>query len=193
MTKDEEWWKRSKRPGFGPHTFGDKQYAECDVTRDALLAAGFDLGDDLRSIPKNEDPPDCEALVDGVLCGIEVRELLHQEALEQSVRARAAIKRSEEPRNPEVFCYWERDDMLTELQRIITRKDKPKFKVPRSYQRYFLVIYTIEMVLVRDIVTEYLKDATFQAEFITDVLFLLDYHPDPEEQGSRPVFVLLRR
>jgi hypothetical protein len=135
--KEAEEWRRlissNKRPRFGYHFFQDKQYAERSVARDALLAAGFDLGNDLRSIPEGEDPPDCEATVNGVLCGIEVSELLHREALELSIAPRA-----------EHFFSWERDDLLTGLQGIITRKDKPEFKVPRCYPRYFLVIHTVE-------------------------------------------------
>jgi hypothetical protein len=75
----------NKRPGFGYWWFRDKPFAERSAVRDALPAAGFEMSD-LRSIPENQDPPDCEALVDGVPCGIEVTELLHETRPSRSYR-----------------------------------------------------------------------------------------------------------
>jgi hypothetical protein len=47
-----------------------------------------------------QDPPDCEAMINGSQVGIEVTELVHRLALEQSLKG------------PKVYFNWERHDLL---------------------------------------------------------------------------------
>jgi hypothetical protein len=72
----------------------DKPVGERGITRDILEAAKIEVTD-LRSPDK--DPPDCEAMLDGQFCGIEVTELVHQRVLERSIKAVRQRARGEEP------------------------------------------------------------------------------------------------
>jgi hypothetical protein len=53
---------------------------------------------------RKDDPPDCEALVDGQRCGIEVTELVHERALRLSAKG-----------GNERHFAWDRDDFAQEL------------------------------------------------------------------------------
>ena len=53
----------------------DKPVGERGIARDILEAVGVQV-DNLRSL--DQDPPDCEAMLDGQFSGIEVTELVHR-------------------------------------------------------------------------------------------------------------------
>lgn len=167
--------------------WGDKPVGEREAARKVLTEAGFEVTD-LNS--RKEDPPDCEASVNGAWCGIEVTELLHRPALEQSIQALRARQAGREPEKPEGYFAWDRDSLLAALQELIDRKDKAKLKGGR-YERYILVIVTDEFFLDRHTVKDFLREATFQADLITDVLLGLSYHPSLDPGGgSCPAFRL---
>lgn len=170
--------RENSRPVQGYWSWKDKPVAERDAARSILRVAGHTVSD-LRSRTTGEDPPDCEAMVDGLACGIEVTELIHQKALERSLK---------EPRQ---YAIWTPVTFRAELQRIITHKDKPWKGGP--YARRYLVIVTDEFMLMRDWVTPALQGATFQAQHLTDVLLGLTYHPSdpPGGEGTTPTFRLL--
>ncbi len=181
--------EENSRPWQGYWYWRDKPVAERDAAYTVLSEAGFDISD-LRSRTDGEDPPDCEAIVNGLRCGIEVTELLHKPTLEQSIQAKRARKAGREPAAGEAYFVWEREDLVAEIQRLIARKDKAKPK-GGPYARYFLVIVTDETYLDRFSVADFLQGATFQAGLITDVLLGLSYHPSSElDGGSCPIFNL---
>jgi len=148
----------------------DKPVMECGAAKDVLTAAGLNI-EGITSRGK-DDPPDCEALVDGERSGIEVTELVHRKALELSIRG------------DEKFFAWEKLDLCDALQALIARKDRADVK-GGPYKRYILVIHTDEMSLVRDTVERFLAGASFQAQFITDAFLGLSH-----EKGGCPVFKL---
>ena len=148
----------------------DKPVMECGAAKDVLTAAGLNI-EGITS--RADDPPDCEALVDGERCGIEVTELVHQKALELSIRG------------DEKFFAWERLDLCNALQALIARKDRAGNVKGGPYKRYILVIHTDETFLVRHTVEQLLAGASFQAEFITDAFLGLSH-----EKGGCPVFKL---
>ncbi len=144
----------------------------------------------LRSREVGQDPPDCEALVSGTRCGIDVTELIHRKTLKRSIQAIRAREEGREPEAQEAYFAWERLDLLEALQGLIDRKDEAK---PNGgpYGRYILVIVTDEFFLDRYTVEAFLDGATFEADLITDVLLGLSYHPSTEPGGgSCPVFRL---
>jgi hypothetical protein len=53
----------------------DKPEMERGAVRGVLEQAGLDV-QRLRSRGRGDDPPDCEAMIGGLLCGIEVTELI---------------------------------------------------------------------------------------------------------------------
>src|SRR3954452_15157852 len=75
------------RPWLGYWSWRDRQdkHVEERGAANAVLSGACLKLVDLRSL--SEDPPDCEAFIGGRRCGIEVTELVHQECLEQSIKA----------------------------------------------------------------------------------------------------------
>jgi hypothetical protein len=152
----------------------DKPQMERGVARDILGRAGVDV-QQLRSRGPGDDPPDCEAMIGGLLCGIEVTELLDRPTLESTIRGKGQ------------WMVWDRIMLCTELQRLIDRKDKPEKVKGGPYDRYILVVVTDEPLLGREDVGQFLEGATFRSHFITEVYLGLSYDPSV---SSCPVFPL---
>jgi hypothetical protein len=152
----------------------DKPQMEFGVVETLLEAAEFDVAD---LTARADDPPDCEALVNGVHCGIEATELVHQKALKRSVSG-----------DQELHFVWDKQSLCTELQARIARKDRGAANAKGGpYQRYILVMYTDELFLDRLSVERFLSDASFRATFITDAFLGLSYDPSI---GNCPIFRL---
>lgn len=163
----------------------DKAVSERAAADEVLTAAGLNVVD-LRS--RSEDPPDCDATVDGLLWGIEVTEIVHQRTLEQALKLQQT--HGGWPKGTIRYFEWDRQSLLTAIQKRIDKKDEGKVK-GGPYDRYALVIVTDEFHLHRETVEEFLAGATFRARLITDVFLGLSYHPGPaSEGGSCPVFRL---
>jgi hypothetical protein len=135
----------------------------------------------LHSREPGQDPPDCEATLDGVWSGVEVTELIHQPTLEYSIKAIRDREGGREPEQPEAYFDWDRDSLLSALQALIDCKDKPWKGGP--YERCALVACTNEFLLDRNKVSRFLQGAVFRTKLITDVFFGLSYH-----DGCYPVF-----
>jgi hypothetical protein len=165
---------RKNKRGANDHWYWrDKPKMEAGVAQEVLRGAGCII-ENLRS--REEDPPDCEAVVDGKRSGIEVTELVHSGTLKSTIKGKAQ------------YFLWDRDDLLKGLQGLIDRKDQAD---PRGgpYERYFLIIFTDEFVLGRHDVSRFLDGAEFHARLITDCFFGLSYDPS-YEGGSYPIFRL---
>lgn len=166
-------WMREKR-------IGERGAAEAILT-----AAGIEF-EGLISRDQGQDPPDCEARIDGQRVGIEVTELVHERTLARSMKAIKQRGQGKEPDKPEAYVVWNRDMLLSALQERIKDKDEAEQK-GGPYDRYFLVVCTDETFLNAMDVETWLTGATFQASRITAVLFGLSYRPS--HQGC-PVFTL---
>jgi hypothetical protein len=168
----------------------DKPIGERGAAKQILEAGGVHVVD-LISRDPGQDPPDCEAMLDGRLSGVEVTELVHRPTLERSLRAIELRKAGKEPTRREAYFDWNRDALLSALQALIDAKDQPSKQKGGPYERYVLVIHTDEFFLDRDTVSRFLEGAQFRATFITDVFLGLSYHPSAEpEGGCYPVFRL---
>jgi hypothetical protein len=146
----------------------DKPVGERGAAHDVLTEAGMTVKG-LRSC--DQDPPDCEAMVDGLWTGIEFTELTHRKALERSLKGERQ------------YFTWPREALLSELQRWIDRKDTANLK-GGPYERYILVIVTDEYLPDRETVRTHLEGATFRVSMITDVLLRLSFHPSTEPEGG---------
>jgi hypothetical protein len=149
----------------------NKAEMEVDAARAVLEGSGCNVGQ-LES--RNDDPPDCEAIVDGKRSGIEITELVHERSLKSTIKGSGQ------------YFLWDRDDLLTKLQKLIQHKDRADIK-GGPYDRYILVIVTDEFVLERGDVSRFLEGAEFSARHITDCFFGLSYHPATK---SCPIFKL---
>jgi hypothetical protein len=123
----------------------------------------------------HQDPPDCEAMIEGVRCGIEVTELAHEWALRASIKAIRANQGSVR------YHEWTRKEFLTELRERIAEKDSPTDLKDGPYERYLLVIWTGEMHLTQEAIRAYLEGISFPCSFITDAFISLDYHPGSDD------------
>jgi hypothetical protein len=173
------------RPWNGYWAWKDKPVGEHGAAHEILTGAGIPF-EGLVSRDQGQDPPDCEAKIDGQRVGIEITELVHQRTMERSLRAQRERARGQEPEKEEVYFVWDRAKLLQHLQDRIDAKDRAEPK-GGPYSRYFLVIHTDEMFLDAAQVDEWLTGATFRANRITDALLGLSYHP--AHNGS-PVFRL---
>lgn len=172
------------RPWNGYWAWKDKPTGETGAAADILRGAGIHA--EALVSRGDEDPPDCEAWVEGHLTGIEVTELVHQKTLERSLKALKLRAQGKEPDKAEAYFVWDRDDLLGALQDRIDSKDQAKLK-GGPYERYILVVCTDEMFLSAPQVELWLAGAKFRADRITDVLLGLSY--DPAQQCC-PVFKL---
>jgi hypothetical protein len=144
----------------------DKPIRELGAAQEVLSSAGLAL-EQLRSRGDGEDPPDCEAIIGGQRWGIEVTELVHRSTLEATIQGNGR------------YFRWDQNDLRTEIQKLINRKDKPTAVKGGPYDRYFLVIFTDEFFLNAETVGRFLRGATFHAHagLITDAYFGLSYEP----------------
>jgi hypothetical protein len=163
----------------------DKPMGELEASRDILRAAGMTVVD-LQSREAEQDPPDCEATVDGKWTGVEVTELVCEKTLARSLKAQRERAAGKEPKKPEAYRVWEKSDFVNELQNQITRKDKATLK-GGPYEQYILVIHTDEYLLDVDHVSRFLEGTNFYAEMITHVLLGLSYDPSVKRC---PIFCL---
>src|SRR3954467_14204677 len=81
----------------------DKPVGERGAARDILEQAGLRV-EGLRSREAGQDPPDCEAMVDGQWSGIEVTALVHQKNLERAAKGKRQ------------YFSWPREALLEKLQ-----------------------------------------------------------------------------
>jgi hypothetical protein len=165
--------KKRKRNSYW--VWPDRLVEERGIASEILRQAGVNVADMLSREP-GEDPPDCEATLDGAS---RVTELIHRSALEESLR---------QPESPAYFD-WDKPTFLAALQNRIDAKDRAWQGGP--YERRVLAIHTDEFVLDRDTVSRFLEGTRFRATFITDVFLGLSHHPSAEpEGGCHPVFSL---
>jgi hypothetical protein len=159
----------------------DKPIAESGIARDILEGAGVQV-DGLKSL--EQDPPDCEATLDGQFSGIEVTELVHRPTLERSIKAVRQRSRGEEPQKPEAYFIWDRDELVAALQKLLVVKNSAKLK--RSYEQYVLVVHTDEFFLDSASVERFLRGASFKTNLINRAFLGLSYEPGK----GYPVFEL---
>jgi len=166
--------KKRKRNSYW--SWPDRPIEELGIASSILRQAGLNVAGIVSREP-GQDPPDCEATLDGRFSGVEVTELIDRQTLEQSLRG------------PEVYLVWDQNALLSALQCRIDAKDRPWKGGP--YRCHVLVIHTNEFSLDRETVARFLKGATFRARLLTHVFFGLSYHAsDGTSDGCDPVFAL---
>ena len=110
-------------------------------------------------------------------------ELVHQKTLKRNIKAKKEIQAGLEPKRPEVYFNWGRDDFLAALQALIDVKEGKLLKAA-PYNRYVLVIHTNEYLLDRETVDRFLEGSVFQTKLIAEVVLGLSYHPSVEPNGG---------
>lgn len=163
----------------------DKPLGEREAIRTVLMAAGLNMLS-LQERGEGNDPPDCEAMIEGKRFGIEHTELVDQRTLEETIRGHRV-----KPPRPARHFNWQRDTFLSALQGILDEKNG-KLKNPKGgpYDCFMLVIVTDEPFLYRAAVYDLLLGVTFSTTLIDEAYLGLSYHPGPDGSGSCPVFRL---
>ena len=164
---------RENRPWSSFFYWREKPIAEHGAATEILRHAGVKIGG-LKSRPSNQDPPDCEGMLDRQWSAVEVSELVHRPTLERSIKAQRERTAGREPEKPEAYFVWDRDDLIDALQKRIDIKDKAKLK-GGPYERYVLVMHTNEFSLESARVRKFLQGARFHCQQITDVILGLSY------------------
>jgi hypothetical protein len=147
-----------------------RPYAERVIAQEILTGAGFKV-DEVRSRPPDSSP-DCEAEVDGRLCGIEVTELVDPKILRTKKYEDQGVHRH-------LAKCWTSSDFRNEVDALICRKaDKIKGWADDSrYAGRLLVIHTDEFHLTSQFVTEALQGREFDSRGFCAVV-LGSYHPE---------------
>ena len=155
----------------------DKPVRERVSAANVLAAAGVQI---VELLSRSEDPPDCEARLDGEFSGIEVTELVHA-TVGRSIKARRERAAGNEPKRPEVHFNWDRSSLLSAMRDRIGRKQQRWKGGP--YKRRVLIMCTDEFFLDWVSVDRFLQGATFESGFFTDVFLGLSY-----KDGCAPAF-----
>jgi hypothetical protein len=154
----------------------DKPVAERGAARTILEAAGYSVSN-IASCRDPNLPPDCAAVVDGLPTGIEVTELVNENALARSIR-----------NNKTFWFFWDQATLIDELQRIIDIKSADGYRWQGGpYDRRILVVHTDEPYLEPDRLASFLDSQYFRTTFFSGVVFGAGYNPFTE---SHPTFRL---
>ena len=144
---------------------------------------------DIDTIRKNDDPyPDCLAEMDGEKIGVEVVELVDENAIkeypqypryegpEQFMREFSRLPRPMSPK-------WPPDKFQRRLDCIVRKKDK-RVK-DGSLSKQFLLVVTDEPRLDETTLSKYLKTIKLQQPRHFDGVYLMYYMPDPGAGATR--------
>jgi len=142
---------------------GDRPIVERMWVEHFLKAARFSVQ---RLVARNahEDPPDCEAIVDGARAGIEATEIIYggtAASFDHMVQ----------------HFEWSRPSFLARVQSIIADKDGKQW-LGGPYERRLLVIYTNELYLPREKVKVWQIGQRFKTSMFDHVVLGFSYHPD---------------
>ena len=128
-----------------------------------MRAARFSVRDLVARRP-DEDPPDCECVIDCARAGIEATEIIHggtAASFDHNVR----------------HFEWDQATFLARVQSIISTKDGKRW-LGGPYDRRLLVIYTNELFLPRDKVKAWLLGHRFETSTFDHVVLGFSYDPD---------------
>jgi hypothetical protein len=124
-------------------------------------------------VSRQPPSPDCEGVLNGKPCGIEVTELIHMEAQKER-------RLAEDRGYPRYVPHpWTAAELIDALQILIDRKAERMRHWPDA-ERYggrFLVIQTDEFHLTGDFVARAVANHRFNSHCFTAVALGLSYHP----------------
>jgi hypothetical protein len=148
----------------------DKSVKEWGIAQNFLEELERDSGPKIvsgKQHPAGQNhAPDWQVTTDiGEIWGVEITELVSQEAIE-------ATKRGEL-----VFAGWPDDDLVTKLEALIARKDCPEKVKGGPYDRYILLVHVDEDMLSAERLKAVFGSGSFQTRVIDDIYVLVSYHP----------------
>lgn len=121
MTISNSWFSPIRGNGTASGSGAISRSANTVLPATSLRKPGFRLM--ASSLDPEQDPPDCEATLDGKWSGVEVTELVHRATLERSIKEVRQRSLGEEPQKPEAYFVWDRDDLVNALQKMLDVKN----------------------------------------------------------------------
>ena len=138
-----------------------------------------------------DDPPDCYGVAAGKKFGIEVTELVHEKTVAAHQLRRNAERKGllPPPKAADAWdtAQWTARALRAALTAIVEQKDKPAIGGP--FSPYLVAIFTDELTVTPELVTEAMAGVTITSRHIDDAYLLLSYDPRAEESPNRiPVY-----
>jgi hypothetical protein len=162
----------AKRRGYADF-FGwdDKQVAERGIVSQLLEEIVDEPAGPFRDLVSRgvgADPPDCEMRdMDGRRIGIEVTELVDEDAIRRSKRDSRFL-----------MAGWDQATLIARLEARIRQKDAPKVVHGGPYDEYWLLLHTDEGVLTFEAVSGWLAGFELpKRSLLTRVYLLFSYSP----------------
>lgn len=137
-----------------------RQEQEVDDVQNALNGLGYSG----FSLISGNDPPDCEAIIDGERWGIEVTELVHAPSMLNRIRG-----------DGQPYYEWTDQELQDAVVRLIDEKDSKPLK-GGPYSRKLLVIPTREMHAEKSRLDPIFENVVVPCSQLTDVCIGYDYH-----------------
>jgi hypothetical protein len=110
--------------------------------------------------------PDYEFTTDGgAVWGIEITELVDQEAIETAQRGKRLV--------PD----WSDEELLAAIETLIDKKDRPKNVRGGPYDRYILLVHSDEDMLAAQRIQAVIGGRQFSTCLIDDIYVLVSYDP----------------
>ena len=81
----------------------DKPVGERGVAAEILRHAGIKVA---GLVSRNQDPPDCEGMLDRQWSAVEITELVHGPTLKRSIKAQKERAAGREPEKTEAYFEW---------------------------------------------------------------------------------------
>ena len=153
--------------------FPDKRVKEEALARllaNALMEKGHIPKRQTSVISRKDDPPDCEIIVqDGERIGVEITELVDQEAIEEFKRSGDSLTNHSE---------WSNAKFVDRVSKIVKRKDDPHRVNGGPYDRYILLLHTDEAELNAEQVEKMAESLSINTLTIDEVWILVSYDPN---------------
>ena len=167
-------------PPENKHKFFQEKLVVSDALKELNLD-GFEL-------VKGDDPPDICIKVEGQNIGIEVVELVDQDALHARIKvSKGRNLNHTEKRNLLRGEDIGREEFLAMLKEQISAKDISVL----GFSKYWLAIHTVEPNFYKSNVDQWLLNMEFETKHIDRVILKLDYEPGTNSNPCRhPVFDL---
>ena len=97
------------RPWMGFWAWRNKPVGERGAAGEILRQAGIKV---VGLSARQDDPPDCEGMLDGIWSAVEVTELVDEKTLARSIKAIRERAAGQEPKKPEAYFVWGRENLL---------------------------------------------------------------------------------
>jgi len=152
-----DWYEKSLKEWDIAQTFKEELERDCGplIASELQLPGGYEhLSPDYQLTTHS-----------GEVWGVEVTELVSEEAIEQTKRGK------------NVVALWPDDVLVKKFRGIVAKKDSPKSISGGPYNRYVLLVHVDEFNLSAERFSAVLDEITFETKLIDNIYVLVSYDP----------------